>query len=543
MADRNSTQYTATTVGPMRVTQAGSRQSRVEKTMDKCKEAKNTRSQWEPVFQECYDYAMPNRTGFYEEDLQGGKNTDDILDSTAVHAVTDFTSRIKSGVIPDGSNWIDMTAGTDYEGTPDEQDLNAALEEIQADVFESLQDSNFSSESDESIQEMSIGTGFIYAEDGGVEAPFKFTAVPLSQVWINRGPFGQIDEIFRQIKCRAEDVPVKWPDGTLSQQLAKCIKEEPRKELTFVEATCRDHKDKNIVHMHEVIWPDDKHMVWDKKMTGEGSNPWIPFRWATGAGEVWGRGPLMATLPDIRTCNLTIELILENAERAIAGMWQSDDEAINPDTVTFVPGTIVPKLPGTEGLTPLEAPGRLDFAQMILGDMRENIKRGLFSDPLYREEKTPPTATEAAGQLADLNRRISSPFGRMVNELQKPVAKRLIYLRREAGKIEIPQINGRMIKMKPTSPLAKVADQETILAIDRFLEQVSVRFGPQMVNFVIDTQETTQMLAELHGVPAKLVRNDQQITEIASRIAELTASRVDEVGPGGNVEDILRQAA
>jgi len=540
MAKKN--QLTANTTTAYPVTKQGSKPKKVEQTTAKYKEAVELRSHWEPVFQECYDYAMPNRSGFFEQ-AEGGKNTDDILDSTAVHAVTDFTSRIKSGVIPDGSAWVELQPGSDFKDTDDEKDMAEALEEIQKDVFESLQDSNFSSESDEAVQEMSIGTGFLYAEDGGLDADFKFTAVPITELYINRGPFGRIDEIFRDIIVRAEDVLIRWPDATISQNLQEKIDKEPRKPLKFVEGTCRDYSIKEaITHHHQVIWPDDKHMLWEKDLKGEGASPWIPFRWATGAGETWGRGPLMATLPDVRTVNLTIELILENAEKSLAGMWQTDDDAINPDTIDFVPGTIIPKSPGTSGLEPLEAPGRLEFANLILSDMRENIKRGLFSDPLAREGKTPPTATEAAGQISDLNRRISSPFGRMVNELQKPLVKRLIFLRRAAGKIEIPRLDGKFMKIRPVSPLAKAADMEQILAIDRFLEQVGMRFGPQMVNFIIDAEQTVQLLAKLHGIPAHLARSNTQLKELAGKLADMAGQAQADGPPGGNVQDLLNAA-
>lgn len=541
MAD--SSQLTATTTEAPRFTKGSSRTNSVEKTVKKYDEAVELRKHWEPVIQECYDYAMPNRKGFGSQ-TQGGKNTDDILDSTAVHALTDFTSRIKSGVIPDGAAWVELQPGADFMGADDEADVREALENIQADVFESLQDSNFSSESDEAISEMAIGTGFLYVEDGGLDADFKFTAVPSTELYINRGPFGRIDEIFRDLSVRAEDIMIRWPDATVSANLQQKIKEEPRRPLKFIESTCRDYSVKGAVtYHHEIIWQAESHMLWQKTLTGEGSSPWIPFRWATGAGESWGRGPLMAALPDVRTVNLTLELILENAEKSIAGMWQTDDDTINPDTIDFVPGTIIPKAPGSSGLEPLEAPGRLEFAQLVLSDMRDNIKRGLFSDPFTKEGKTPISGTQAAGEIAELNRRISSPFGRMVNELQKPLVKRLIFIRRAAGKIQIPRLDGRFMKIRPVSPLAKAAEMEQVLAIDRFLEQVGIRFGPQMVNFVVDSEETVRLLAKLHGVPAKVVRNNSQLRELASRISEIVGQQTADAVPGGNVEDLLRRAA
>ena len=57
------------------------------------------------------------------------------------------------------------------------------------------------------------------------------------------------------------------------------------------------------------------------------------------AGETYGRGPLMLTLPAIKTANLTVEIILENAQMSISGMYQvEDDGVINIDNIALIPG-------------------------------------------------------------------------------------------------------------------------------------------------------------------------------------------------------------
>jgi hypothetical protein len=527
MAVDNSLAATATKRPPLPST--GSTGKRAEERLKRFNEAKKIREGWETMWQECYDYSMPNRSGFWEDDVRGSKNTDDILDSTAVHALTDFTSRIKSGVVPDGSRWVDLQPGPD---TPveDLEDVTVGLEGIATNVFEALLDSNASSETDEAITEMSIGTGLLHVDDGGLEAPYRFAAVPLSEVWINQGPFGSIDEVYRRMKPKAEDIVIRWPDANIPRELASIIEKEPRRPIELIESTSRNWKSEEIEYKHEILWKEAPAIIWEKDLIGEGSNPWIVFRWAKGAGEVWGRGPLLSTLPDIRTTNLTVELILENAEKSIAGMWQSDDETINPQTIAFVPGTIITKMPGSSGLEPLKAPGTLDFAQMILSDMRDNIKRGLFSDPLGPTGTTPQSATEASFRISDLNRRISSPFGRMVSELVKPLVKRLVYIRREQGKIEIPRLNGGLMKIVPVSPLAKAADQEMILTIDRYLEQMAVRFGPEMTNQVIKPDQAAVLLAQLHGVPLDLVRTSGELREVAENMAAMVAERAEGAG-------------
>ena len=56
----------------------------------------------------------------------------------------------------------------------------------------------------------------------------------------------------------------------------------------------------------------------------------------------------------IKTCNLTIELILQNAQMSVSGVYTyEDDGVINPDNISLVPGSLIPVAPGSRGLSPI----------------------------------------------------------------------------------------------------------------------------------------------------------------------------------------------
>ena len=114
----------------------------------------------------------------------------------------------------------------------------------------------------------------------------------------------------------------------------------------FVEIIKKQNED---AFLHYAICLTTKSVLMQREMSGVGSNPFICFRWSKCAGEVYGRGPLFNALSSIKTTNLTVEMILENAQMAISGIYQmEDDGVINPDTINLVPGTIIPKLWGQQ---------------------------------------------------------------------------------------------------------------------------------------------------------------------------------------------------
>jgi hypothetical protein len=113
------------------------------------------------------------------------------------------------------------------------------------------------------------------------------------------------------------------------------------------------------------------------------TNPYIIFRWSVASGETYGRSPVMRALPDIKTANKVVELVLKNATIAVSGIWQADDDGvINLNNINLTPGAIIPKAVGSSGLTPLNSAADFDVSQIILKDLRERIRHALLADRL-----------------------------------------------------------------------------------------------------------------------------------------------------------------
>ncbi len=72
------------------------------------------------------------------------------------------------------------------------------------------------------------------------------------------------------------------------------------------------------------------------------SSPFIVARYMKVAGEIYGRGPLVTAIADIKTLNKTVELVLKNASLSIAGVYTAaDDGVLNPQNVKIQPGAII----------------------------------------------------------------------------------------------------------------------------------------------------------------------------------------------------------
>jgi len=491
--------------------------------------AKSFRENWVSLFEECYEYALPQRESFYQEEA-GQRRDDKIFDETAVVGVQEFASRLQSGIVPNFARWADLMAGSEVP-VEQREAVNNELDEVTEYVFEVLQNSNFSQEVHESFMDLAVGTGVLCVEEGDSITPVTFSAIPLPHVVLDTGPDDKIDHVYRERKkVKFDHLQIMYPNGKFNSQVLSLM--GSNRETTVLEVVCRNYSKKNEeAYYHYAICMTTKSCIYSKELTGIGSNPFVCFRWSNCAGEIYGRGPLINALSAIKTTNLTIELILENAQMSISGIYQmEDDGVINPDTINLVPGSIIPKAMGSAGLQPIQAAGRFDVAQLVLSDMRLNIKRALYNDMLGNPDKTPASATEVAERMADLSRRMGSAFGRLQAELVQPVLQRVIYILKKQGRIEVPTVNGREVKVRSVSPLAQAQSNQDISSVARFLELVGGSFGPEMLQLLVDGEQTAIHLAKKFGVPESLIRDEEQRKQIAQMAQQMAQQQMQQQG-------------
>jgi hypothetical protein len=304
--------------------------------------------------------------------------------------------------------------------------------------------------------------------------------------------------------------------------MSRAAKDNAEKTFKIIECVKRDWEYKQSEkYKFYVLSLEPEAELFDAEFSGDGANPLVTYRWSKAAGENYGRGPLFNSLADVKTLNMVVEMVLQNAELAISGIWQGDDDGvINPDTIELVPGTIIPRAPGTTGLEPLQAPGNFDVANLILEDMRHTLKKALFNESLGAPEGTPMSATEVHERMADLARTIGSAYGRLHTELVTPLLRRVVYLLKKQGRISIPLVNGREVKVVNSSPLAQAQHSENVARVARLGEIMNGMFGPQITALVLKAEEAGAYVGAEIGVPDKLLRNDAEREEMAQAIAQ-----------------------
>jgi hypothetical protein len=234
-------------------------------------------------------------------------------------------------------------------------------------------------------------------------------------------------------------------------------------------------------------------------------SPFMHFRWLKSPGETYGRSPVMKALPDIKTANKVVELILKNASIAVTGIWQADDDGVlNPANIKLVPGAIIPKAVGSAGLTPLGAPGRFDVSQLMLDDLRRNIRRALLVDQLGQPADFRMTATEVLQRAAEMARILGATYGRLQSELLTPMILRGMNILQRRGEIPFFPIDGRTVELHYSSPLALAQSQRDGQSAMSWLAAVQALGGSAAAT--LNATAIVKFLADIYGVPPSLMQ-------------------------------------
>jgi Bacteriophage head to tail connecting protein len=500
--------------------------------------------------QETYRYAAPDRdaTGAH---APGAKRTQYVFDSTAVVGTQRLANRIQKDLFPTFRRWIQLEAGTDI---PDEDrgDIDVELEAMTETFFRHVRDSAFDTSLNEALQDLAHGTGVLLIENGRtatrrVKAPLlRVQAIPAAQIAFDEGPFGSIEGYFHKKQVKRRDLERVFPDAEFPDGWIKGS--DPDKE--FEVHICSAYDWKNDRWQIEAIADQngDGKQALSLQSSNANTSPYIAFRWSKAPGEVEGRGPLMLALPDIKTLNKTVELILKNATLTISGVYTAaDDGVINPATVRLQPGTIIPV--GSNGgargrsLDVLPRSGDFTIGELVLDKLQTSIKQHLFDKSLPPDTGPVRSPTEIVERIKELQTDLGAPFGRLIVELQIPVSQRMIDIMQQAGELDLPlKVDGREVAIKPTSPLARGQAIEDVQGIADFIS-LGAPFGPEFVGAGISAKKAGQFCARALGVPADLIpteadlkkaADDQQAMLESQQLATspVAAKAVEQIGAG-----------
>ena len=254
----------------------------------------------------------------------------------------------------------------------------------------------------------------------------------------------------------------------------------------------------------------------------------LPFqapRWAKRSGEVYGRGPGHAALPDIRVLNAVAAAQLTAAEK------QADPPLLVPDDgvlgkINTHSGGITYYTPGHgDRITALPVAVNLEVMEAILVKRQDAIRRAFLNDRIQLAGGPQMTATEVAVRERKQMLIFGPVLGRLQSEFLGPLVSRVFALLYRAGKLpEAPEsLRGRETQARYVSPIARAQKQgeaENFATAMSFIMPIAQANPEVLANF--DGDVIVRDTQEMFGYPQKYLR-DAKIVAREREAARLAA--------------------
>lgn len=498
---------------------------------DLIKRFHKAQEKWElfrSLHQEAYDYSSPQRETFRFH-TPGQRKNRQIFDSTAVHGLEQFASRIQSSLVPSWQQWMNLSAGSAVP-EEDEDIANEELEQYTDTLFDHLNHSNFSTEITPGLTDLGIGTGAIMIEEGDFLKGelYRFSNVPLAELYPEMPPGGSIESVWRKQETEARHIERVWVGADLPPTLKNMAEKQPNRKVTLLNGMLFE-PDSGKYHQ-VVIHEPSKHVIFTQSFD---TKRLIVFRWHVVPGEVFGRGPIIQMLPDIRTANKVKQFVLENAAIQMAGMYTGvDDGVFNPHTVRIAPGTIIPvnsNASTNPSLAALPRAGDIGLGSIVLEDLQNNIRKALFADPLGEITDPVRSATEQMIRQQEMLKRSGASIGRLKSELIEPLVAAMVDIARSRGEIAPIVVDGREVTIRQTSPLAKAEDIEDFQNSQIWWQNVS-QLPETVVLGSVKIEDLPGYWQEKLNVPASLVRDEQERQQLGQVLTETAQQQGGEGG-------------
>lgn len=495
----------------------------LERLIKRYQKALQRKQKWESHWRECYEYALPqceNAAADNYSNDNGSKKNLHLFDGTACDAVDQLASSLLAELTPPWAKWFGFKAGPELS-EEERQQVSASLERTADIILQNFEHSNFAVEIHQCYLDLvTAGTACLMFEEAplGEATAFRFYAVPLKEIALEENGSGRIDTTFRSSMLSFEELKLRFPEAEIPTEYEERYHEDHTYMLRLIEAVIpKNGKFGSCGYEYTALAHDENAGEESGFLLRHGTfamSPFINFRWLKAPGEVYGRSPVMKALPDIKTANKVVELILKNASISVTGIWQADDDGIlNPANIKLVPGAIIPKAVGSKGLMPLEAPGKFDISQLVLEDLRKRINHALLADQLSQVNTPAMTATEVLERTAEMARILGASFGRLQCELLTPLLKRAFYILRRRGDVLNFDLDGKIVDLQYKSPLALIQARKDVSNVSEWATMVAALGADGLA--AVNIFEAAKWLGKTLNVPSHL------INEIAEESADV----------------------
>lgn len=490
------------------------------------------RAVFEQHWREIAERILPRKDHFRVNRQVGDKHTERVFDATANLALDRFAAAMESMLTPRTQMWHKLRVTDDYfNEMPEVQEWLDEVTKILFMVRYSPR-ANFASQAHECYIDLgAFGTSTLFIDEL-VGRGIRYRSIPLNECFVAENHQGIIDTVHRRFPMTARQAAQRFGEAKLAEAIKRALEKNPEQSFDFIHCVKPNEERKNGRRDYRGMQYSSYYVSLEgREIIGEGGYRHMPYavgRYTTSPKEVYGRSPAMTVLPDIKMVNEMSKTIIRAAHKIVdPPLLLQDDGALaamdlRPGALNF--GGVNDQ--GQQLVHALQTGARVDIGEEML-DQRRKLINDAFLVTLFQILVDAPqmTATEAMLRAQEKGALLAPTMGRQQSEFLGPLIDRELDILLNAGVLPPPPdvlVNeGLEISPEYVSPLNKAQRADEGVAIMRTIEAVMplAQIDPGVLD-VFNPVEISRELAEINGVPAKVLRSAEEIAAIKQQQAQ-----------------------
>lgn len=494
------------------------------------------KANWNWHWSEIARQVLPRSDYFNRKDqVEGTKRTEYMFDSTAASACERAAAAMESEITPRTQRWHGLSlADPELNDDPKWQRWCEDVTEIMFRCRYSPM-ANFASQASESYMSlMAFGTQALFIDEV-IGRHLRYKSIHLSEICMAENHVGMIDKVHRKFDMTARQLEQKFGADILPASVQSCIEKEPERKFCVIHCVKpnedNDPDAKRMDFVSQYVLEEGKVML---LAGGYRTMPYAVSRNVTSPKEIYGRSPAMTALADIRMLNEMEKTTIRAAHRVVdPPLLLSEDGALQafstrPNALNF--GGVDSN--GRPAVIPMQTGANLPIVYEMSEQKRKSIN-DIFYVTLFQILVQNPqmTATEAMLRAQEKGALLAPTMGRQQSEFLGPMITRELDILSHAGQLPPPPmpLSDVELDIEYTSPLVRAQRAGEGTAIMNTLNAV-LPFAQidQSVLKRFNFKEIPVTLAEINGMPAKLLFTDEEMAQMdaANASAEQAAAAV-----------------
>lgn len=509
----------------------------IQEVQDRWADLKRERASWIPHWREISEHLLPRAGRFIAEDRNRGDRRDhEIIDNTGTMALaTNAAGMISYGTSP-AKPWLRLVAPDPDLGK--QHAVKVWLDEVTRRVLGVLADSNAYRVLHQMYEELAaFGTAacIIMPDEDEV---VHLRALTIGEYCLAADSRGRVDTLYREFQMTVAQMVEKFGFERCSRTVQDLASRkqwdtwrtvihaiEPRRKRNPRKLDKRNMRWRSVYFEPGTQGSDAARDV--LRESGFDRFPVLAPRWSVTGGDVYGRGPGMDVLGDLKQLQHEQMAKAKGIDYGIEPPLQGPSEGKNAEADYLPGGYTVTNPAGPRKAIDTAFESRLDLREIRedIGQCQYRIERGFHADlfrMLAHANDTQKTAEEIIERREEKLLMVGPVINRQQNEIHEPLIDQVFERMQDEGMLPPapPELEEMDLGIEYVSVLAQAQSAVGASTIDRFMVAFAgVSELDPRVRHKLDGLEWVDDYAHRMNVPPKMVRPTEEVLEIIEKEA------------------------